>query len=443
MDLFSNSANNSKPPVGANAPLAELLRPDSLDGFIGQTHLVGPDGPIRKMIEADKLHSLILWGPPGCGKTTLAQIIANQTQSDFISISAVSAGVKQVREALEIAKQNLSYHKNTILFIDEIHRFNKAQQDALLHSVERGEIVLFGATTENPSFEVINALLSRCRVYVLESHSFEELEELLEKGIEHIKQKTGLSIEIEDQKEFIFYSGGDARALLNSLQIASSLLTPDENNRLLLDSQTTRKTFQKKSSFYDRNGEQHYNIISAFIKSIRGSDPDGAVYWLARMLEGGEDPKFIARRMIILASEDIGNAQPFGLSMATDCFTACTYIGMPEARIILSQTATYLACAPKSNAAYMAVDAAWDDVRRTGDLPVPIHLRNSPTKLMKEIGYGQDYKYSHDFKDHFVNQQYLPDQLQNRTYYEPTENGREKHIKDLHEHRWPNRKKPK
>jgi putative ATPase len=423
-----------------NIPLAERVRPKTLDQFAGQSHLLSAGKPLRQMVEKDELRSFILWGPPGVGKTTLARIIANQTQSEFFALNAVSSGVKDVREVIARAEEFKRSFRKTILFIDEIHRFNKAQQDALLHCVEEGTITLIGATTENPSFEVISPLLSRMRVFVLEPLGRPELEMILDQALELDDEITKKSVVIEDKEYFFLLSGGDARKLLNGLEIAFQISDPDAAGVHQLTREVLEEAFQRKYSLYDKKGEQHYDIISAFIKSMRGSDPDAAVYWLARMLEGGEDPKFIARRMIILASEDIGNADPAALMLAVDAFTAVDYVGMPEGRIILSNVATYLAGAPKSNASYMAISEAMSDVRRLPNLPVPLHLRNAPTKLMKDLEYGKGYKYAHEFQDNFVEQQNLPDQLKNKQYYHPTENGREKQIKERLESLWKRKK---
>lgn len=421
-------------------PLAERVRPQTLDQFVGQSHLLGAGKPLRLMVEKDELRSFILWGPPGTGKTTLARIIANQTKSEFFALNAVSSGVKDVREVIAQAEEFQRSYKKTILFIDEIHRFNKAQQDALLHSVEEGIITLIGATTENPSFEVISPLLSRMRVFVMEPMGKKELEQILVQALSQDDRITKNSVEIEDKDYFYLLSGGDARKLLNGLEIAFQISQPDNKGIHHLTKEILEEAFQRRYSLYDKKGEMHYDIISAFIKSMRGSDPDAAVYWLARMLEGGEDPKFIARRMIILASEDIGNADPVALMLAVDSFTAVDYVGMPEAQIILSHVASYLASAPKSNAAVVAIGEAMDDVRRLPNLPVPLHLRNAPTKLMKELNYGKEYKYAHDYEQNFVEQQNLPDQLKNKLYYHPTENGREKQIKERLESLWTKRK---
>jgi putative ATPase len=422
-------------------PFAERVRPKTLDEFVGQSQLLGEGKPLRLMVEQDEVRSCILWGPPGVGKTTLARIIANQTKSEFFALNAVSSGVKDVREVIAKAEEFQRSFRRTIMFIDEIHRFNKSQQDALLHSVESGTITLIGATTENPSFEVISPLLSRMRVFVLEPLGKEELEKIFEQslhGDEFIKKDL---IEIEDKEYLFLLSGGDARKLLNGLEIAFQCVKPDASGKRLIKKSDLEEAFQRRYSLYDKKGEQHYDIISAFIKSMRGSDPDASVYWLARMLEGGEDPKFIARRMIILASEDIGNADPVALMLAVDSFTAVDYVGMPEAQIILSHTATYLASAPKSNGAVKAIGEAMKDVKDLPNLPVPLHLRNAPTKLMKDLNYGNDYKYSHEYSNNFSGQQYLPDQIKNKTYYHPTENGREKQIKERLDFLWGKKRK--
>lgn len=421
-------------------PLAERVRPQTLDQFAGQSHLLSAGKPLRQMVEKDELRSFILWGPPGVGKTTLARIIAHQTKSEFFALNAVSSGVKDVREVIAQAEEFKRSFRKTILFIDEIHRFNKAQQDALLHCVEAGTITLIGATTENPSFEVISPLLSRMRVFVLEPLGRPELETILEQALATDSIITKSTVAIDDKEYFFLLSGGDARKLLNGLEIAFQISEPDAKGVHTLTKEVLEEAFQRKYSLYDKKGEQHYDIISAFIKSMRGSDPDAAVYWLARMLEGGEDPKFIARRMIILASEDIGNADPAALMLAVDAFTAVDYVGMPEGRIILSNVATYLAGAPKSNASYVAISEAMDDVRRLPNLPVPLHLRNAPTKLMKDLDYGKGYKYAHEFQDNFIEQQNLPDQLKDKQYYHPTENGREKQIKERLESLWKRKK---
>jgi putative ATPase len=428
-DLFSKDESHAS--RQSSAPLAERVRPKTLDEFVGQDHLTQPGKPLRLMLESGEIASMIFWGPPGVGKTTLARLAANYVKAEFYQLSAVAAGVKDVREVIARAEKNLSkLNKRTILFIDEIHRFNKAQQDALLHSVEEGTITLIGATTENPSFEVISPLLSRCQVYVMESLGREALNKILDHALTTDPVLSRRKVEIADREFLMLLSGGDARKLLNGLENALRLTKPNADGSVTITKQKIEEAFQRKYTLYDKEGEQHYDIISAFIKSVRGSDPDAAVYWMARMLDGGEDPKFIARRMIVLASEDIGNADPYALTLATSCFTAIDYIGMPEARIVLAQTATYLASAPKSNASYLAVEQAWSDVRNLPNLPVPLHIRNAPTQLMDELGYGKEYKYAHDFPGHFTEQQFLPDNLKEKLYYKPTDIGREKDIRE-------------
>jgi putative ATPase len=426
----------------STAPLAERVRPRRLEEFVGQEHLLDEGKPLRVLIESDQIPSLIFWGPPGSGKTTLARLIALRSSSAFFQLSAVSSGVRDVREVLTRAEENRRGLQNrTILFIDEIHRFNKAQQDALLHSVEDGLITLIGATTENPSFEVISPLLSRCRIYVLQPLSADNLNRILDHVLATDAELKACKVEVRDRERLMLLAGGDARMMLNGVETALRLAKPATTGERIITSREIDEAFQRKYVRYDKGGEEHYNIISAFIKSIRGSDPDAAVYWLARMLEGGEDPKFIARRMIVLASEDIGNADPYALTLATSCFTAVDYIGMPEARIVLSQAATYLASCPKSNASYRAVEDALEDARTRPDEPVPLHLRNAPTGLMKELGYGKEYRYSHDFEKSFVEQQYLPDGLKEKVYYHPTENGAEKKIRDRLLMWWRDRKR--
>jgi putative ATPase len=399
-------------------PLAERIRPTSLNELLGQDHLIGENGILKKSIDAGNVPSMILWGPPGSGKTTIANIIANQVKRPFKTLSAVNAGVKDVREVIENARARAK----TILFIDEIHRFNKSQQDALLGAVEKGIITLIGATTENPSFEVNPALISRCQVYVLKPLTEDDLMNLLNRAMkdDYILKKK--KIVIREKEAFLRLSGGDARKLLNILELVADSVNEEE---VIVTDQLVMDIAQQKVALYDRAGEQHYDVISAFIKSMRGSDPNAAVYWLARMIEGGEDVKFIARRMVILASEDIGNANPTALVLATNAFQAVHMIGYPEARIILSQCAVYLACSPKSNASYMAISQAQDMVRKTGDLPVPLHIRNAPTGLMKDLGYGKGYLYAHDYDQNFSMQEYLPDEISNTKFYDPGENPRE------------------
>ncbi|CAA7387480.1 replication-associated recombination protein A [Chryseobacterium fistulae] len=421
--------------MNQNIPLAERLRPKTLDDVLGQEHLTGENGTIRKMVENNTLNSLIFWGPPGTGKTTLAEIISEKSGRKFYKISAVSSGVKDVRDVIEDAKkQNLFSGKSPILFIDEIHRFNKSQQDSLLHAVEKGWIILIGATTENPSFEVVSALLSRSQVYVLKALSYEKLEDLIDIASAQYNKDENTTFEIVEKEAFIQYSGGDGRKLINSVE---SVLNQFKNsNKVQIKNEDVLEVLQETMALYDKNGEQHYDIISAFIKSMRGSDPNGAVYWLARMIAGGEDIKFIARRMVILAAEDIGLANPNALVIANNCFQAVNVIGNPEARIILSEAAIYLAVSPKSNSAYMAINEALALVKQTGNLPVPLHLRNAPTKLMKDLDYGKEYKYAHSFEGNFVDQTFLPEAIQDVKLYEPGNNSTEKKIYEELKKKW-------
>ena len=420
--------------MSQSPPLAELLRPSVLEDYIGQQHLVGKNAILRNAIESGNIPSMILWGPPGVGKTTLAHIISKYLNKDFFTLSAISSGVKDVREVIDKASKS---EKNAILFIDEIHRFNKSQQDSLLGAVEKGIITLIGATTENPSFEVISPLLSRCQVYILKNLEKEDLLSLLEKACKYLEAKFKKEIEIKETEALLRISGGDARRLLNAFELVVTMQSTNAkvqiNNQLVLD------TVQQNLALYDKGGEMHYDVISAFIKSIRGSDPNAAVYWLARMIAGGEDLKFIARRMLILASEDIGNANPNALLLANTCFEAVNKIGYPESRIILSQTAIYLATSAKSNASYSAIDEALAFVGKTGDLPVPLHIRNAPTKLMKDIGYGKDYKYAHSFENNFVDLEFLPDNIKGKKFYEPQNNAKENEIRNRLKLLWKNK----
>ncbi|WP_046745117.1 replication-associated recombination protein A [Kordia zhangzhouensis] len=418
-----------------NEPLAERIRPKTLEQYISQEHLVGETGVLTNQIKQGIIPSLLLWGPPGTGKTTLANIIATTSQRPFYTLSAISSGVKEVREVIQRAKQEngLFTTKNPILFIDEIHRFSKSQQDSLLGAVEKGWVTLIGATTENPSFEVIPALLSRCQVYVLNPFGKNDLIKLLKRAIREDVQLSKKQIKLTETEALLKLSGGDARKLLNIFEL---LINSEAKDEIEITNNLVTSRVQKNTVLYDKTGEQHYDIISAFIKSIRGSDPNAAVYWLARMIEGGEDVKFIARRMLISASEDIGIANPTALVIATNTFQAVSIIGYPEARIILSQCAVYLATSPKSNASYMAIKKAQSIVRETGDLSVPLHLRNAPTKLMKDLGYGEDYKYSHDYNHNFVAQEYLPDEIANTKIYDPGNNPREKSLRDFLKNRW-------
>lgn len=412
--------------MSSNQPLADRMRPNTLDDFIGQGHLVGKGAVLRRAIESDQIPSLVFWGPPGVGKTTLARIIANYLKRPFYSLSAISSGVKDVREAIEKAKKQQFFNApNPILFIDEIHRFSKSQQDSLLGAVEEGTLTLMGATTENPSFEVITPLLSRCQVYILKSLEKDELMKILDNAISRDPILKKLKIRIDENEALLRFSGGDGRKLLNILELITTSNENQENKEIIITNKLVTELLQENIAIYDKGGEQHYDIISAFIKSVRGSDPNAAVYWLARMVEGGEDPKFIARRLVILAAEDIGLANPNALLIATTCFEAVNLIGWPESRIILSEATIFLANCPKSNSAYMAIGEAQRIVNEEGDQPVPLHLRNAPTKLMKDIGYGKEYKYAHDFQDHFVEENYLPKELKGTKIYNPQPNARE------------------
>jgi putative ATPase len=412
----------------ATPPLAERLRPIALDQLAGQQHLTGKGSILRTAIEQGKVPSMILWGPPGVGKTTMANIIAHTLQVPFYTLSAISSGVKEVREVIDLAKKQ----QNVILFIDEIHRFNKGQQDALLGAVEKGTITLIGATTENPSFEVNSALLSRCQVYVLKALDKNDLEQLLQDALANDAILRAKELQLQETEALLNISGGDARKLLNLLELVADTL----GNGAAITNEKVMQIAQQRIAIYDKQGEQHYDIISAFIKSMRGSDPNAAVYWLARMIEGGEDIKFIARRLVILASEDIGNANPNALLLANACFDAVHKIGHPEARIILSQCATYLASSPKSNAAYMAINNAMAAVKQNGDLPVPLHLRNAPTQLMKGMDYGKNYQYAHDYDNNFAVQEYLPDALSGTAFYQPGNNAREEELRRFLKARW-------
>ncbi len=416
-------------------PLAERMRPKSLDDYLGQKHLVAQGAVLRKAIESGRIPSMILWGPPGVGKTTLANIISKSLDRQFYTLSAVNSGVKDVRDILDKAKHAQFFDApNPILFIDEIHRFNKSQQDSLLAAVENGTVTLIGATTENPSFEVISPLLSRCQVYVLKSLEQDELHALIQRALTEDVVLKQMAIKIKEEEALMRFSGGDARKLLNVLEIVIN--AQKQGEKIVITNDLVTQTLQENIALYDKDGEQHYDIISAFIKSIRGSDPNAAVYWLARMLEGGEDIKFIARRMLISASEDIGLANPNALLLAQSCFNAISVIGMPEARIILSETAIYLATSPKSNSAYLAIDAALGMVKETGMLPVPLHLRNAPSKLMKDLNYGDGYKYSHDYPGHFVEQEFLPKKCSNSSFWKPSENKREEETKHYMQSLW-------
>lgn len=411
-------------------PLAERLRPKSLDDYVGQSHLLGPDGPLRRSIENNLIPSMILWGPPGTGKTTLALMIAELVKRPFYNLSAISSGVKELREVLSRPSGLFP----PILFIDEIHRYNKSQQDALLGAVEKGQVTLIGATTENPSFEVNSALLSRCQVYVLEAFGKDELIALLHRAVEKDEWLKGKNVTFESYDALMRVSGGDGRKLLNLLELV--VLNQGERESVVITDELVMQVAQKQLARYDKSGEQHYDIISAFIKSLRGSDPNGALYWMARMLVAGEDPEFIARRMLIMASEDIGNANPTAVIMASECMQAVRVIGFPECRIILSQVAIYLATSPKSNASYEAIGRAMELAEKTAHLPVPLHLRNAPTKLMKQIGYGKGYKYAHSYEGNFVQESFLPDEIKGTRLYEPGKNAKEEEIRKKLKHLW-------
>lgn len=420
-----------------NQPLAERLRPHTLDEFIGQSHLVGPGAVLRKMIDAGRVPSIILWGPPGVGKTTLAQIISHKLETPFYTLSAISSGVKDVRDVIEKAKSNRFFNTvSPILFIDEIHRFSKSQQDSLLNAVETGVVTLIGATTENPSFEVIRPLLSRCQVYVLKSLEKADLLKLLERAITTDEVLKGKKIKLTETDALLRYSGGDARKLLNILEL---VIAGEERDDIEILDKKVVERLQENPLAYDKGGEMHYDIISAFIKSIRGSDPDAAIYWLARMVAGGEDPEFIARRLVISASEDIGLANPNALLLANACFETLRKIGWPEGRIVLAETTVYLACSPKSNSAYKAINDALDLVERTGNLPVPLHLRNAPTKLMAELNYGKEYKYAHDYENHFVEQDYLPPEIKGQRIWQGQENPSEHKLIEQMRRLWGDR----
>ena len=437
MDLFESDQLKEQSP---QAPLAERMRPRNLDEFVGQKHLLGPERILTEMVESGQLRSLILWGPPGSGKTTLAQILASKAGARCVHFSAVSSGVKDLKKIIDEAERLGRVGKNTVLFVDEIHHFNKSQQDNFLPYVERGTIVLIGATTENPSFEVISPLLSRTQVLELKTLSTKEIGEIVDRSLQDNERGLGnlhLNISPEGRDFLIEHSQGDCRVALNTLETAAALAHSAKANEIGLTQ--VQEALQRKPLRYDKSGEEHYNVISAFIKSLRGSDPDAALYWMMRMIEAGEDPLFIARRMVIFAAEDIGNADPAALQVAVAAKDAFHFIGLPEGRIPLAQAVTYLATAPKSNASYLAMLSAREDVEQRGALPVPLHLRNAPTRLMKKLGYGENYQYAHNFPDHVVDQQYLPDELKTRKYYVPSDSGYEKQIKERLE-RWQRKK---
>ncbi len=438
MDLFDRVAEESR---FRDSPLADVLRPKTLDEFIGQSHLVGEGQPLRLLMQNRRPISMILWGPPGVGKTTLARLFAQACDADFLEMSAVASGVADVKKVIDKATKNRQVGRRTILFIDEVHRFNKAQQDALLHAVEDGTLFLIGATTENPSFEVIRPLLSRCRVYILEPLSRDELAQLFDRALPALERKIEGAIRIDQEARELLLelAAGDARELLNGLELAALLAQPDDQQERHIMAETVTLAFQRKTPRYDRAGEMHYDTISAFIKSLRGSDPDAAMHYLARMLDAGEEPRFIARRLLIFSSEDVGNADPIALVLANAAFQAVHVIGMPEAQIILAQATTYLASAPKSNASYVAIKQAMDDVRNRPLEPIPLHLRNAATGLLKDLGYGKSYRYPHDFPGGFVRENYLPEGWQDRVYYRPKAAGAEETIRKRLKTWWPDR----
>lgn len=434
-ELFQNNA----PKIDIKSPLADRIRPRTIDDIVGQEHLFGQEGPLRHFFESKDFSSIIFWGPPGVGKTTIAYLIADVADYYFVRLSAVESGVKDVRQVIENAKKLQRSGIRSLLFIDEIHRFNKSQQDALLHAVEKGIIILIGATTENPSFEVNSALLSRCQVYRLHSLSDENIRNLLERAINDDPVLKKINIKIKNWEFLLKVAGGDARTALNALELAIKISSSSNPDEYIIDRKLLEKALQQKTASYDKKGESHYDTISAFIKSMRGSDPDAAIFWLAKMLDAGEDPKFIARRMVIFASEDVGNADVYALTLAISVFKAVEMIGMPECRINLAQGVTYLASCPKSNASYLAIDHALGDIRKGANTSVPLHLRNAPTKLMKEEGYGRDYKYPHDFDGHFIDENYFPEGSKPKQYYKPGYFSKEKTFTERLKALWPKR----